>query len=235
MRSVKRCLVKIIGRAMLSYSELNTILVEIEGVINARPLTYVFDDSEGISYPLTPSQLINGRNLMQEPNHKHAEIVSTYEALSRRAKYQYQLLSKFTNRWKNEYLIGLMEAYRSKQNTNDFSISPGDVVILKNDQTKRQFWKLCKVIEVIKGADSKVRAAKVQLEGKKVFQRPLQHLIPIEIACKHESKQAANDKVEKGSLRSDADSCTPSRLRCTPRRNAAVVGELVRRDLSSSR
>ena len=48
IRSTKRCLVKVVGRALLS-----TILVEIEAVVNSRPLTYVFDDSDGISYPLT--------------------------------------------------------------------------------------------------------------------------------------------------------------------------------------
>ena len=86
VRSVKRCLVKIVGRALLSYVELNTILVEIEAVINATPLTYIFDDSEGVSYPLTLRDLINGRNLLQMPNDIHTEVLSTYETLSRRAK-----------------------------------------------------------------------------------------------------------------------------------------------------
>jgi len=51
---------------MLSFMELSTLLVEIECAINARPITYIFDDTEGISYPLTPSQLINGRTLLQK-------------------------------------------------------------------------------------------------------------------------------------------------------------------------
>ena len=123
---------------MLNFFELSTILVEIEAVINARPLT-CFDDSEGVSYPLSPSHLINGRNLLQVPNDRHTEIVSTYESLSRRAEYQHHLLSQFAKRWKEEYLIGLMEAYKTKQNTNKICISTGDLVILKDDQTKRQF------------------------------------------------------------------------------------------------
>ena len=35
IRSVKRCIIKIVGRAMLSFVEINTLLVEIESVINA--------------------------------------------------------------------------------------------------------------------------------------------------------------------------------------------------------
>ena len=29
---------------MLNYDELRTLLIEVEGVINARPLTYVYDN-----------------------------------------------------------------------------------------------------------------------------------------------------------------------------------------------
>ena len=40
VRSVKAPLHKVIGRTSLSYDELNTLLTEVEGVINARPPTY---------------------------------------------------------------------------------------------------------------------------------------------------------------------------------------------------
>ena len=58
VRILEAPLHKVIGRTTLSYDELNTSLTEVEGVINARPLTYVYDDRESISYPLTPSDLI---------------------------------------------------------------------------------------------------------------------------------------------------------------------------------
>ena len=101
--------------------------------------------------------------MLQTPNEKYTEIVSTYEALSRRARYQHHLLAQFIKRWKEEYLIGLMEAYRTRQNTNNVCLSEGDLIILKEDQTKRQFWKIWKVEKLIMGADSKARAAQVQV------------------------------------------------------------------------
>jgi hypothetical protein len=57
VRSIKRPLKKEIGRTSLSFHELRTLIVEIEGLLNARPITYVYDDTEAISYPLAPSHL----------------------------------------------------------------------------------------------------------------------------------------------------------------------------------
>ena len=52
VRSVKRCLRKIIGRSSLNVDELNTLLTEVESVINSRPITYLYDDQDGISCAL---------------------------------------------------------------------------------------------------------------------------------------------------------------------------------------
>ena len=58
VRSVKRCLKKSVGRSLLTFEELRTLVVEIEATLNNRPLTYIYDDEEGLSYPLTPADLI---------------------------------------------------------------------------------------------------------------------------------------------------------------------------------
>ena len=53
IKEVKLCLKKVLGRARLTFDELSTILVEIEAVLNSRPLTYLYTDN--IEEPLTPS------------------------------------------------------------------------------------------------------------------------------------------------------------------------------------
>ena len=58
MRSVKACLRKHMGRSSLTFEDLRTIVVEIEAVLNNRPLTYVYDDENGVLYPLMPAQLV---------------------------------------------------------------------------------------------------------------------------------------------------------------------------------
>lgn len=53
VRSTKRCLKKTIEVAKLTYDELKTVTVEVEMILNSRPLSYVFPGD--IDEPLTPS------------------------------------------------------------------------------------------------------------------------------------------------------------------------------------
>ena len=54
-----------IGSVNLSFEELRTLLVKVDSVINARPLTYMQDDSKGVNYALTPSHLMYGRTAVK--------------------------------------------------------------------------------------------------------------------------------------------------------------------------
>ena len=67
VQSTKCCLCKMLGRASLSYEELLTVIVEIEGVINSRPISYI--SAADREEPLTPSHLIVGRRLLSLPDH----------------------------------------------------------------------------------------------------------------------------------------------------------------------
>jgi len=53
VRCTKSSLKKILGVAKLAYEELLTVFTEVEGVLNSRPLTYVYSDE--VEEPLTPS------------------------------------------------------------------------------------------------------------------------------------------------------------------------------------
>ena len=170
----------------MDFEALRTLLVEIETTINNRPLTYVYDDVEGISYPLTPSQLIYGRQISLTPNDRQFDIVSTNSSLTKKAKSQRRLLEQFTNRWRTEYLLSLRETARVLHGHDKDTVSVGDVVVLKKESTPRMFWKLARVTELIKSKDNVIRAAKVIVvnsgKGRTIeLRQPIQYLVPLRV------------------------------------------------------
>ena len=100
VRSVKNCLRKNLGRTSLTFEELRTLLVEIEATINKHPITYIYDDKNGLSYPLTPSKLIYGRQLANSVNGRQFELSSTHSTLSRRANHHTHMLGQFAKQWR---------------------------------------------------------------------------------------------------------------------------------------
>ena len=176
---------KQIGRTSLTFEELRTILVEIEATLNNRPLTYVYDDEQGVSFPLTPANLIYGRRIETTPNESQYEIVSTNKSLTRRAKYQSRVLKNFKDQWRKEYLLSIRESLRVQNNKSNI-INVGDIVILKNENTSRMYWKLARVENLLRSKDKIVRSAEVKVlsnDNKRtmVLRRPIQHLIPLEV------------------------------------------------------
>ena len=57
---VKSSLKKVVGKALLNYNEMVTIITEIEG-LNSRRLTYL--NEENVYDLLTPNHLIYGRDI----------------------------------------------------------------------------------------------------------------------------------------------------------------------------
>ena len=54
----KQCLKKSIGQANLSFEELRMAIVEVEAVMNARPIIYLYNDQDGISTALSLPHLM---------------------------------------------------------------------------------------------------------------------------------------------------------------------------------
>ncbi|GFY34942.1 integrase catalytic domain-containing protein [Trichonephila clavipes] len=95
---------KILGKALLTFEELHTILVEIEYIVNSRPLTYVTDDFSEPN-PLTPLNFLQyGRKNHDYPLHfaELANKVSNRESLIKRKQYQTTLLKHFWNKLKTQ-------------------------------------------------------------------------------------------------------------------------------------
>ena len=160
VRSTKRCLRKLIGRAQFSHDELLTALVEIEAVINSRPLSYL--SSDDVEEALTPSHLIVGRRILNLPDNmgdlEDSEITLDSNQATNRVKHLNHILNHFWNCWRKEYLSELREVHsniaKKRPKGGDHSqISIGSIVIVHDDHLPRGLWKLGRIQAVLRGQD----------------------------------------------------------------------------------
>ncbi|GBN78670.1 hypothetical protein AVEN_260252-1, partial [Araneus ventricosus] len=153
----KIALRKILGRALVSFEELQTILAEIEAIINSRPLTYVYNEPNE-PFPLTPANFLTGRRLTALPNwsgKRNIELFKGKKELIKRYLYREKILKNFWKRWKREYLLQLKGANLNKNVNVKTEFNVNDIVLIGEEKVPRQLWKLGKVIDVHKGRDSK--------------------------------------------------------------------------------
>ena len=137
VRSVKRCLRKILGNAKLTVEELSTVLVEIEGTLIARLLTEKYEEFEG--EVLTPSHLIYGRAINFIPERQGAKQEGT---CGQRYRYITLILQHYWKRWQVEYLTGPREFHKCKAGNVRKVLKKGDVVTVYGEGEKRGNWKV---------------------------------------------------------------------------------------------
>ena len=189
IQSMKRCLRKVIGQARFSFDELHTVTVEIEGILNSRPISYL--NSDDVEEPLTPSHLLVGRRILNLPDNLicyeeagDEEFEVTSKVLQRRAKHLSNVLNHFWRRWSKEYLLELRDTHRQKYSTStSTTVKVGDVVLVHDQDHPRGFWKMAKVQKLITGRDGQTRGAVLKVANKNgghsTLQRPVQRIYPL--------------------------------------------------------
>ena len=90
--------------ARLTYEEVSTILIEIENIMNSRPLTYMSEDAVEA---ITPFHLLHGRNISV----RGGGVIKgqTSNNIDRRAKHVLFLVNQYWRRFCNEYTLALRE------------------------------------------------------------------------------------------------------------------------------
>ena len=146
----KRALRKTLGRKLLTLIQMQTLLKEIEAILNSSPLVYVGEDITS-SITLTPDYFLSLNPQIGIPE---IEIVTKdedydpYESTAKRLLEMWEngqkLLNTFWKIWYDEYLLSLRERMQSniKCGRIQSAVLPnvGDVVLVK-DSMPRGCWK----------------------------------------------------------------------------------------------
>ncbi|XP_028408802.1 uncharacterized protein LOC114531378 [Dendronephthya gigantea] len=168
-RQIKEPLRKVLRKSFLTYTEMMTILTDIEAIINSRPLTYIGDNiNDGVV--LTPALLVLNRNLGEIPEHSSQNLKVS---LSQRYRYLQRLQHHFWSRWLKKYLPRLTT--RQKWLREISPLKPNDVVLVSDDGLPRGKWILGKIENTFPGRDGIIRTATIRTRTGKI-NRPIQKL-----------------------------------------------------------
>jgi hypothetical protein len=219
----KTALRKALGKATVTFDELQTIVVQAESIINDRPLTTLHDGPDD-SLALTPSHLLYGRQLNSLPKLFSDNLDwddPTYDpssrAVNKRLQQLQKILADFWQQWRDEYLPVLRERHQTTKGrgrTYDNKIKVGDVVLVRSDVDKRIHWPLAMVTELEIGADGFVRSATIRTRNGKTTNRPISKLYPLEVTA------VLQDETSGSNMNPDKD-VLPTQRAPRPARRAA--------------
>ncbi|KAL0838691.1 hypothetical protein ABMA28_016761 [Loxostege sticticalis] len=161
VKSLKYHLKRVIGEQTLTFEEYSTILSQLEGCLNSRPLCPMTEDPNDLE-AITPAHFLAcGPTLT---------IYETETDLRTRWHLTQKIYKDIWDRWSNEYLTLL--AARSKWRKPQRNIKENDVVVIREDNIPPGKWALGRVVQLHPGSDGYVRV--VTLKTKNGFmQRPI--------------------------------------------------------------
>ena len=149
---------------MLSYEELETVLLKIESVINGRRLAYLSEDDLGDV--LTTDHLMYGRYIRKKSNAVVPD--SIVEDFSKRYKYILKLVNDHWKRFSRLYLNELRQHInRKEKHSKNNVLNVGNIVLIKvEENVPCTQWRIGKINKLVIGKDDQVSGAELVVISK---------------------------------------------------------------------
>lgn len=176
VKSFKTHFTRIAGNALLTYEQLSTYVVEIEAILNSRPISTISSDPNDI-LPLTPAHFLIGNSLTTLPEQDIRQVAGNRLSCWQHAQ---QMKQHFWNRWYREYLNEIISRNKWNKEGDQEIIKVGTVVVIKEDNLPPMMWKLGRITELHPGKDGIVRTVTVK-NAHSVVKRSLKHVYPLPI------------------------------------------------------
>ncbi|GFW39870.1 integrase catalytic domain-containing protein [Trichonephila clavipes] len=151
VKSFKHHLYRTLVNSKITFEEFETIIIQIEGILNSRPLVPLSDNINEYEV-LTPGHFIIGRPISAIPEPAILDISD-----NRLSRWQYtpKCVQTVWKRWKNDYLNHLQQ--RNKWQFEKNNVAVGCLVLLKENDLPPCKWTMARILEVIYGTDGKFR------------------------------------------------------------------------------
>ena len=150
-------------------------MIEVEAIVNARPLTPILIDFD-INVPLTPNHLLL---LRQGASCFPFEFTKSKNYSSRRWRQVQYLADEFWRRWTREYLSTLQ--IRSKWQNERDNFKMNDIVLVHDENAPREMWPLGKIVEMFPDCHARVRQVLVRTQFS-TLRRPITKLLSFTVS-----------------------------------------------------
>lgn len=172
IKSVKASLQVVLKNQVLPEEVLMTVLIEVEGILNSKPLGYATSDIADPD-PITPNLLLMGRRDASLPQ----AVYHNSDLLGRRRwKHSQVQADHFWLQFTKNCLPSLQ--LRRKWQSSTVDLTPDQVVMIIDPQLPRALWPVGRVTKVIPSNDGRIRTAEVNIKGS-TYTRPVAKLIPL--------------------------------------------------------
>lgn len=167
VKSAKHHLIRVMKQALLTLSELQTLLCQIEACLNSRPLTPLSSEPSDLE-PLTPAHFLIGGPITLPPEQ---DLMQEKLGGLHRWKLVQGILQTFWNRWRNEYLP--QQQVRGKWRAVNKPLKVNDVVIVKEENMAPTKWKMAIITSMHPGKDGHVRVVTIRMANGTETKRPV--------------------------------------------------------------
>ncbi|XP_015124592.1 uncharacterized protein LOC107046482 [Diachasma alloeum] len=172
VKSTQHHLRRTIGTSTLTYEEFTTLLTQVEGLLNSRPLCPLTNDPQDTS-ALTPGHFIIGELLTTVPEPSLQQI--TTDRLNR-WQIITQRIQNFWEHWARECIHRYQQIYRWRHPKNEINI--GSLVLIMDEREPPAKWPLARVIKIHPGHDHLTRVVTLR-KGHQEIQRAIHRLVPL--------------------------------------------------------
>lgn len=176
VKAAKYHMRRIMGSKSYTYDQTLTFLLQIEAILNSRPLYAISDDPNDIQ-AITPGHLMFGEPVIMPtsinpPKQTKASVTQIW-------REQKDMRQRFWEQWVKDYLPTLQR--RGKWQRKNEKIELDKIVIIKDENLAPAHWLLGKIIELKKGKDDLVRSVKIKTKSSELW-RPIQKIcvLPVE-------------------------------------------------------
>jgi hypothetical protein len=172
VKSVKYHLRRVIGNHILSLEDFQTVLCQVEAILNSRPLCAMSSDPSDLNV-LTPAHFLIGEPLTAIPEPDLTSI--KVNRLSHWQQSQ-QIVQHYWKRWRAEVVPTMQQRFKWVMKRENLEV--GDLVTIQDDNLPPMKWKMGRVIDVHPGDDSLVRDVTLKTQSGEM-ERSVVKLAPI--------------------------------------------------------